>query len=386
VVLAAREHRLDGFLRGLLPQLPEYTALVEAARHYRSICDSGGWEPVEVPRRTRGRHWKDGDGIRRLKARLAMEKFFTGTVDHVFDEALTSALKAYHSARHFKARGVFHKGTARALNVPCAERLDVLTVNVRRWRHSARTDENTYIFANLPAMEVHYVRAAAMKATHKTVVGSGDWFWSSSRQRRIYPRASPIMKDSITGVVVNPTWTVPRSIIKNELEPRQEKDPTYAETRGYVINEVEGRRIWIQQAGAMNALGRVKLSFPNSEAIYMHDTPSKGGFRREVRDLSHGCVRVHKALDFANQLLMDDRQSVGESFPKRRVHVKAKKDKTFYYTVREGIPVFLEYYTASVTPDGLARFHPDIYDYDRMLGEGGVLPRRRDRAHPRHRR
>ena len=128
--------------------------------------------------------------------------------------------------------------------------------------------------------------------------------------------------------------------------------------------------------GFDNTLGEVKFIFPNSESIYLHDTNNRYGFRSARRDMSHGCIRVQDALDFATVLLMEDYRRRDKSFAKRTLHRLSRKDKTIVFKLQEPLPVFLEYYTASVDADGIVRFHPDVYDYDLEVALGRPLPRR----------
>ena len=121
----------------------------------------------------------------------------------------------------------------------------------------------------------------------------------------------------------------------------------------------------VQPQSPENSLGEVKVLFPNKEGIDIHDTNKRDLFRYPRRAFSHGCVRVDRALAFATELLQVDREAIGESWPGRTLKRMAKDDTSRTIVLHEKVPVFLEYYTASVARDGLVHFHPDIYDYDR---------------------
>ena len=128
-----------------------------------------------------------------------------------------------------------------------------------------------------------------------------------------------------------------------------------------------GRDTWVQQPGENNALGKVKLAFPNSENVYLHDTNKPGYFSQARRDFSHGCVRVRGALELASHILEADYTGPGAPFSKRQMMARADDGGTYWYALHEPLPVFLEYYTASVDDEGRVRFHPDIYDYDHRV-------------------
>ena len=113
-----------------------------------------------------------------------------------------------------------------------------------------------------------------------------------------------------------------------------------------------------------NALGVIKILFPNDEDVYLHDTPKKGAFKLAVRALSHGCVRVQNALDFGLQLLVDDAAKAGRPFDAEALRSRAGRGGSIIFDLATEVPVFLEYYTASVDDAGLVRFHPDVYAYD----------------------
>ncbi|MGM0578033.1 MAG: L,D-transpeptidase family protein [Myxococcota bacterium] len=365
---------LDAWLDARLPQAEGYRALARAARRYGDICDAGGWERLGVPRYRRRTRWSDAGRIRALERRLAVEGFFEGTPDGVYDDDTVDAVRAYQVAHHLKASGTFEAETARALNVPCEERLRTLWLNLRRWRHVGRTDERTYVEVVLPAMELRWVVDGEVRTTEPVVVGSGRrYYWSRERGRRVYHRATPVLTDAISNVVLNPEWNVPSRIIRREIRPRMEDDPGWLEAHGYRIEHTAGgHEMVVQEAGPDNALGRVKLLFPNAESIYVHDTDEPELFRHAVRDYSHGCVRVDDALELGLDVLEEDMRRRGRPFDLDRVRERMDEEppETRWFALSEPVPVFFEYLTASVDEHGRVRFHPDIYEYDRRtLGD-----------------
>ncbi len=367
---------LEAWLRARTSPLPEYQALVEATERYAKLCAAGGWAPLPVPRVKRGAAWTDAEAIEAVQRRLALEGFWEGEPTGVFDEATVAALGRYRAARHLPKKKTWDEEVAAELNVPCEDRLAVLRLNVRRWRHSARTDEKTFVMVNIPGFRARFVADGETRVSKRVVVGAGTSYWDAERKRRIFRNATPILHDYISQVVVNPSWTLPNRVIRNEIKPKMAKDPEYLEKNRYVIKQgASGQEIFVQLPGPGNALGTVKMLFPNSESVYMHDTNRPGFFNYPRRDFSHGCVRVHEAMEFAHTLLDHDAKGRAEGVPSLgRLKTLARKDseRTFWYPIQAPIPVFLEYYTASVGRDGVVLFHPDVYDYDKAtLGSGG---------------
>jgi len=372
---------LESWLTSRLPQPGQYGLLLDAARHYATICESGGWGPVKVTRYRRGSKWKNAEAIEEIQDRLLIEGFYDIEPTGRFDEPTREALRRYQAARQVRATGTYDPETSRDLNIPCEERLAALHLNLRRWRQSSRTAQPNFVEVNLAAQEVRLVFDGQERMRVRTVVGSGKWFWSRKEQRRIYPKKSPLLTDAIQKIVVNPSWTIPGSIVKQEILPRIEKDPTYLERKGYIVKKSKsGHDIYVQPPGPGNTLGEVKLIFPNAEAIYLHDTSNRYLFRSARRDMSHGCIRVQDALDFATELLAEDYKLRDRTFHPKTLHRLSRRKKTIVFKLQQPVPVFLEYYTASVDAEGIVRFHPDVYEYDLEVAMGQPLPRRLPKA------
>jgi murein L,D-transpeptidase YcbB/YkuD len=290
----------------------------------------------------------------------------------VWDEATENALAAFRRTHQIPAKGIAEQDLIAALNVPCEERLATLVLNVRRWRHSGWRSEMTRVEVNVAGQELRYVRDGELVMTQRTIVGSTRWYFDHDLKRRINVHATPILSDQIARVVVNPYWAVPPRIAKNEIDVEVAKDPTYLEKHNMQLVTSERGRTYIQAPGVGNALGVIKILFPNDEDVYLHDTPKKGAFDLAVRALSHGCVRVQNAVDFGLSILAHDAQRAGRAFDEAALRERLGKTGPLIHDLTEQVPVFLEYYTASVGDDGAVRFHPDIYAYDAELTTGSA--------------
>lgn len=360
---AARADRLDAHLTALLPRHPQYRLLIGAAERYAQRCAAGGFTRVKVP--SNDKLARSPDLLRPLQVRLAEEGFFEGEATGLWDAATEGAIAAYRRSRQLRDRPNFDKALVDSLNVSCEDRLATLILNIRRWRHTAWRGEAESVQVNLPAQVVRYFRDHQLVRKERSVVGSDKSFFSKVEQRRIWPSATPILKDTISVVVVNPTWNVPPRIARDAIEPEIAKDPDYLERKNFRVVQTSTGRLFVQEPGPENALGLIKILFPNSESVYLHDTPGKNAFKLPVRALSFGCVRVDNAVEFGAELVRSDRAKRGEAFDPNRIRwLTQHTTKTLAFRIEDPIPVFLEYYTASVDEDGQLWFHPDIYGYD----------------------
>ena len=360
---------LDAHLRAQLPPHPQYAPLVDATRRYRALCAGPPWPQVQVPKKDQafGRRWRNPEAVETLQRRLAMEGFFDAAPTGSFGPQTTAALRAYQRARSLRERGWLNRKTALSLNRSCEDRLKILELNVRRLRVSGITTERSYLAVNLPGFEARHAVAGEPSSTHRIIVGQGKSFWSKRRKRRIYRNRTPILTDAISNVVINPPWKLPRRIIRDEVMPALEKNAKYLEEKGYVRRvAANGYQMIVQPPGPKNALGDVKLSFPNREGIYIHDTNARGLFRLPRRDFSHGCVRLEKPLKVAQRILERDQAAGPTRHRLRGLTETARGNRTWGFPLNVRVPVFFEYYTATVTDEGVVRFHPDIYDYDHI--------------------
>jgi murein L,D-transpeptidase YcbB/YkuD len=193
---------------------------------------------------------------------------------------------------------------------------------------------------------------------------------------------SPEVQAKIVAVNINPTWTVPTSIIKNEIAPKMLKDPGYlARSKIRVLNnrgeEVDPRSIdWSseravnytlrQDSGAQNSLGSIRISMPNGHSVYMHDTPTRNLFANDYRFLSHGCVRVQGVVDFAAWLLDG---SNGPQLSRQEIEAKIASGQTEEVRLARAVPVVWVYMTGWASADGIVHFRDDVYHLDEVGGE-----------------
>ncbi|MDP2410316.1 MAG: L,D-transpeptidase family protein [Pseudolabrys sp.] len=220
-----------------------------------------------------------------------------------------------------------------------------------------------YVFLNQPAYSVSIVDGGKEELSMPVIIGK------TSNQTNFFA-------DKIQAIEYNPSWTVPRSIIVNEMVPKAYRDPTYLDRIGYQVTNHRGQpvssasvawdRVALNKAsvevrqppGPRNALGRLKIEFPNRHAIYMHDTPQKSLFKQDKRAFSHGCVRLEQPALMAAALL---------GKPVGHVSARIAAGKNAVEPVSRQIPVYLAYFTAWPDKDGKIVYFGDVYERDTYL-------------------
>ena len=292
----------------------------------------------------------------------------------LYDAALESAARKFQQRMGLESDGVIGAGTVAELNVPVAERIRQLRVNLDRGRILLHDLPEQFVIVNIAGYEAYLVRGQ-------------DIAWRGRVQVGKTYRQTPLFRSEINYLVLNPTWTVPPGIIANDILPAARKDPASITRRGLKVLDASGREVdpasidWSrfksghipytlrQDPGPSNALGRVKLMFPNPYLVYLHDTPSQALFERAERAFSSGCVRVERALELAELVLDDASQWNAQS-----VAAVIQGGKLQNVTLKQPMPVLLAYWTAWVDPEGRVNFRRDLYGQDAQWAEALDAP------------
>ncbi|OJU02552.1 MAG: peptidoglycan-binding protein [Rhizobium sp. 63-7] len=275
---------------------------------------------------------------------------------------LVALVEAFQKERGLKPDGVIGQATVRAMvGDSDADKINKLVVALEQARWLPADLGSRYVFINQPAYMVYYHNNNREELSMRTVVGS--------RSNQTY-----FFQDEIETVEFNPFWGVPQSIIINEMLPKLRSDPSYLDRLGYEV-AVNGQAVsstsvnWNGSTNAIsvrqppsgdNALGELKILFPNSHAIYMHDTPSKSFFKRDVRALSHGCVRLDDPRAMAAAVLGTTVEDVGKQ-------IAAGKNKAVQ--VPEKFPVYVAYFTAWPNKDNVVEYFDDVYGRDAYVNK-----------------
>ncbi|MBX9929983.1 MAG: L,D-transpeptidase family protein [Methylobacterium sp.] len=354
-----------------VPTLSASTFLdtLKMAERYQGIVDAGGWASLPA-----GLVVKPGGRdplilVLRRHLMLVGDLPADAPVSDQLDSALVAAVKSFQARHGLPETGLVGRQTVAALNVPAATRQRQLAASAARQLGSTFAFSDRYVVVNIPSATVEAVERGSVVRRYVAVVGKPD-------------KATPRIEARITDVNLNPTWTVPVSIIKKEIIPRMRKDPGYlARERIRILGpggvEVEPTAIdWAsekaatytlrQDSGLDNSLGQVRIDMPNRQAVYMHDTPSKSLFARDVRFHSHGCVRVAQVKELAGWLLEGAQgpNGPGSSWGPIEIETSIATNERVDIKLPKQVPVTFVYLTGYATPDGRAHFRDDIYGID----------------------
>ena len=225
-----------------------------------------------------------------------------------------------------------------------------MLINLERMRWLPKEPAKKSIVANIPEFRLHVYEEGRDVLSMDVVVGT-------EANRTV------VFSDSLKYVVFSPYWNVPRSIVRNEIYPAMSRNPGYLERNNMEQTGFSnGLPVIRQKPGPGNALGRVKFIFPNSYAIYFHDTPAQSLFNRTSRAFSHGCIRVSEPEKLAAYVLSDQPRWTSQEI---RKEMRGTKEK--WVSLKEAIPVFITYFTAWVDTHGVLNFRDDIYGHDKKM-------------------
>ena len=241
----------------------------------------------------------------------------------------------------------------------------LIRANMDRWRWLARDLGDQYLITNVPEFQLRLTVRDRIISTYRTVVGKPG------------RTATPQLAEVVEGVVFNPTWTVPQSIVVGEgLGDKVLNNPEWASAEGYAATRHEsGWTSVVQQPGPTNSLGRMKLHMPNEHAIFLHDTPSRHLFANNMRALSHGCIRTERALELAITMAI-----LGRGVTKEEAVEIATSGTYKLVPIERRLPVYITYFTMATDIDGELEMFDDIYDRDAPVLASLDLPRRANRA------
>ncbi|WP_083984880.1 L,D-transpeptidase family protein [Altererythrobacter ishigakiensis] len=244
------------------------------------------------------------------------------------------------------------------------ETRQLIRANMDRWRWLARDLGDQYLITNVPEYQLRLTVKDKIISSYRTIVGKPG------------RTATPQLAEIVEGVVFNPTWTVPQSIVVGEgLGNKVLNNPAWARAQGYTRTEHDGWVSVVQQPGPANSLGRMKIHMPNEHAIFLHDTPSRHLFADEMRALSHGCIRTERALELAITMAI-----LGRGVTKEEAVEIATSGKYKLVPVQRRLPVYITYFTMATDIDGELKEFDDIYGRDAPVLASLAKPRKADKS------
>ena len=341
-----------------------YGGLKRALAWNRAIAARGGWPAVP-----QGATLKPGgkdSRIALIRKRLAATGELTDpSGSDEYDEALDTAIRLFQERHRLKADGTIGKATVDALNVSAPERLGQIRVNLERARWVIGDLKDTFVLANLAAFKVYVIRG-------------GKNIWEARTQVGKAGRQTPAFRADLRYLVFNPDWTVPPTILAQDVLGAMRKGQNAVARKRLTIVDRQGRSVapdsidWAtvtprtfpytlrQPPGPDNALGRVKFIFPNEHSIFLHDTPSRALFTADERTFSSGCIRVEHPLDLAAVLL----QGQGD-WTSARIQQVVDGGRTETVYLKQPLPVLIVYWTVSVGAAAQEiRYARDVYNLD----------------------
>ncbi len=366
---------LKALMEQIEPPFAGYRQTEQTLARYLELAPTDDWEklpdvqkPIDpghsysgVPRLAR---------FLRLVGDLPADAAVTADSD-TYAGALVEGVKRFQRRHGLDDDGRLDPATIRQLNVPLKDRVRQLQLTLERWRWLPTEFSAPPIIVNIPDF-----RLRALDENNGIVMDMRVVVGKAMRTQ------TPIFSRDMTYVVLRPYWNVPPSILRGEIIPAIQRDRGYLARRRYEVATYDGKvvssgdvsdevlaqlragKLMVRQTpGPANALGLVKLIFPNEHNVYLHSTPSQELFSRSRRDFSHGCIRVEKPAELTVWVL---RNNPGWTLERVQEAMQSGKDDVTVRLVKS-VPVFVVYGTALTYENGDVHFSEDIYGYDASL-------------------
>lgn len=280
----------------------------------------------------------------------------------IYDLKMVEAVKNFQFRHGLASDGVIGKGTLAALNFTKNKRKHQIIANLERWKWYEKEFANEYLLINIPDYNLVAIDNKDTIRTHKVIVGTNK-------------RKTPILTSKLSYAVFNPTWTVPPTILKEDVIPAMIKNRNYLAQKNITAYDLDGNIVsaenwsasraksyrYVQSPGSYNSLGMVKIIFPNKFSVYLHDTNHRDYFEKTNRSLSSGCVRVENPLELTNYLLRDSIK-----YPMDSITSILKKAATKTAPIKSSVYLYQWYWTAWSNNNKLI-FRDDIYNLDEDL-------------------
>lgn len=304
------------------------------------------------------------EAIIKIKKKLLYWKDLVNndSITSKYDTETFKAVKKFQTRHGLISDGIIGQSTIIALNFTKEERKHQIIANLERWRWYTKSFPQNYLLINIPNYSLNVVEDQKITMTKKIVIGKAK-------------RQTPILTSKLQTVVFNPTWTVPPTILKEDLIPELTKNRNALSKKKISIYDSKNNKIdpvnwnekkpngyrYVQDPGYYNSLGVVKINFPNHHSVYLHDTNHRNLFERNNRSLSSGCVRVEEPLELAAHLLDNPKR-----YSKKKMDSIVATKKTLFIGIKKHYAIYLWYWTAW-SEDKELIFRTDIYNLDADL-------------------
>ena len=365
LISALRKNVIQNSLAQFAPAHPGYRVLRQELKRLREKQENAFEKIAPGPALKSGMR---NDRVKLMQLRLsALGYLMAPFEDGLMDEATTDALELFQETEGIDADGIAGAATLAALNRDQTDRIKQLRVNMERWRWLPDDLGLRHVRVNIAGFDVTTYANGDPLRTHLAVTG------------RSY-RKTPVFSDMIEYIVFNPWWETPASLARTDKLPVFQKDPASVKRLGFQVLNQNGQVVdsdqidWkslsagafpyrLRQApGAQNALGQLKIMFPNKHNVYIHDTPTRDLFSRRQRAFSSGCIRVQDPIDLAAWLLEDVKD-----WDRERLDLMIATGKETRIDLATKIPVHVLYFTAIREEDDLVRYLDDVYSRDQAV-------------------
>jgi murein L,D-transpeptidase YcbB/YkuD len=413
-----KKDNLAQYLNDIQPKSKRYRDLQEALKYYNRFEDLN-WTLIPLPVSKIEVGTRDASLPEITEKLIALEYLDTSqnkiSDPLLYDSLIAGAVKSFQRNNGLNDDGVIGKNTIERLNTTPQEYIDKIKLNLERFRWNNYTDSTKYILVNIPDFML-YIYYNGDEVFKSKVCTGGKRPKYYENQMKVFKKTkrwsdkpddweTPNLYGKISYMVLNPTWNVPQSIMREEIVYKMKKDSSYLSSHNFKvyldtlelnpdsikISDLKVEKIpykIIQDPGAGNALGKIKFIFNNPFGIYLHDTPNRLPFKYDNRAVSHGCVRVENPMPLAEFLLrdhpkwnidflkieiglnVDNRKAIKEFKEKRESLRKyASLGKTTDVILAKKVPLYIDYFTAWVDDNGIINFRADVYDRDKVLLE-----------------
>jgi len=362
---ALLENEVDNELNMLAPKYRSYWRMKDELAFFLKL-DEQSWPVILSDKPV-----KPGDSsqiVPKIRERLIKLRYgLSDTVSTIIDNELEEQLKMFQNDWGLNADGVLGKTTLEYLNCMPLKLMGQLKVNMERFRWLPSQMTEKHIIVNIANFKLDLIVGADTLISMRAVVGKET-------------KRTPVFNESMTYIVFSPAWTVPNTILKEEVIPQLLKGPGYLIKKNMKLFRNDGTELaysdvdWSkisesnfpymvrQGPGPGNALGRVKFMFPNDYNVYIHDTPSRSFFARDARAVSHGCIRVEDPFDLAVLLLSDEPEWSPDNI---RTAMQQTKEQTVLLKVP--VDVMVVYLTAWTDGKDRIQFRNDVYNNDEKV-------------------
>lgn len=394
------QNNLEALVHSMVPQQPYYIALSKELERYTELAESGEWFPVSLSRTLElgaedphipiirwmlmkygdfpvGQYsWSTNRGRESFNPYVAARQYRVGIDNEIyqFDEPLLRAVQRFQKRHKLPVTGMVDAKTREQLNHPPHQIAKRIALNLKRWRYLPDDLGERYVLVNMADFRLDYIEHGRSVLDMNVVIGTPY-------------RMTPVMTDTISSIVLAPTWNVPYSIATSNIARAARKNPNYLKDKKFTL--VQGWRNpkplplqsldWrkfrganpqrlIQLPGEKNALGAIKFIFPNDFSIYLHDTSEPELFDEPVRAFSAGCVRVSKPKELALALLQHQKE-----WDLTQMEDYIKRLETKRIPLKNPVPVYLMYWTAWVDEEGLLHLRDDVYGRDNVDASSSKL-------------